>query len=131
MHARALRVSVWRGLCGALAALALAMQLLLPPGFMVSGPSAGPPAVVICTGTGPLVHGRDLDPGHAPAGKAKGGGPCALAAHAAGPPPMAPPMTTVAVAWLIPPTPDHRPPTAIVRHLGVPPPARGPPSVPI
>lgn len=49
-----------------LAALALYLRVLIPTGYMVAAPQAGGlPALVICTGHGPLV----IDQGGQPAGK--------------------------------------------------------------
>ena len=53
MRARPLRHSGWRGAFLALAALALALQVLVPQGFMLSG-APGRTALVICTGHGPV-----------------------------------------------------------------------------
>jgi hypothetical protein len=67
-----------------LAALALAMQVLVPQGFML-GADAGAPGLVICTGHGPLLslgdHGK---PAKAP--KASDAY-CAIAALGGGAPP--------------------------------------------
>jgi hypothetical protein len=67
------------GLGAALAMLALVLQICVPGGFMVSR-DAGAPALVVCTGHGPLTltddHGQ---PGKAPADH----GVCAFAGHGA------------------------------------------------
>src|ERR1700752_755426 len=44
----------------ALAALALAMLALVPPGYMIAGgANASPPRIVICTGPGPVLAAVD------------------------------------------------------------------------
>ena len=69
------------GLGAALAMLALALQVCAPNGFMISR-QAGAPALVVCTGHGPLLvaaaddHGR---PSKAPASSDQG--VCAFAGH--------------------------------------------------
>src|SRR5665213_2821876 len=67
-----------------LAMLALLLQLAVPQGFMLAR-DAGQPAIVICTGHGPLLapaadHGL---PTKAP----KSGGACAFAGHGGTPTP--------------------------------------------
>jgi hypothetical protein len=48
-----------------LSAMALALMLLAPPGFMVGGGGEGPARIVIRTGHGAVRHHADR--GHAPA----------------------------------------------------------------
>jgi hypothetical protein len=48
------RFGAWAGWFSALAALALIVQLAVPPGFMLA-PTAAGPAMVICTGHGPMM----------------------------------------------------------------------------
>ena len=111
----------------ALAALALMVQVLVPQGFMISGAAAAP-AIVICTGHGPLLavddHGRPVKPSK-PAPDA----PCGFAAHGAAVGPSAP----VAIAA----TPFEAPavliprPFAVAPGLGLaapPPPSHAPPA---
>ena len=110
-----------------LAALAIALKVLLPPGYMAAGEGA-PFPLVICTGQGTTIVQQDEAPAQ-PAGKAGHDAPCAFAGHgaAAAPPSLAVP---VAVAFL-----RHEPPAlqalthlAPGRGLAAPPlPARGPP----
>src|SRR5271166_87189 len=70
-----------------LAALALFVQMLAPPGYMVArqGERA---AIVICTGHGPALALADLTGQPAKAPKPKPDAPCAFAGHgfAAAPP---------------------------------------------
>ena len=76
----------------AVAILALLIQLAVPPGFMVADTNQGP-AVVICTGHGPLAV--DV-PGHGLPGKSpgsKGSGVCPFAGHGG------PAVTPVAAAF--------------------------------
>jgi hypothetical protein len=66
-----------------LATLALLLQLAIPQGFMLAR-DAGQPAIVICTGHGPLLAVGDHGlPGKAP----KQGGVCAFAGHGGTPTP--------------------------------------------
>jgi hypothetical protein len=69
---------------GLVAAVALVVQLAVPPGFMVSA-IAGGPAIVICTGSGPLfVHPEHRgQPGKTP--NSKSNAICAFAGHGATP----------------------------------------------
>jgi hypothetical protein len=78
------------GLGAILALIALVFQVAAPPGFMVS-PSSDGPAIVICTGHGPLtLDARTGVPAHKPA-KAAHDGVCAFAGHgvAVSPPALA------------------------------------------
>jgi hypothetical protein len=76
----------WRGACLALAALALFVKIIVPPGFMVAAPqTTGGVALVICTGHGPLDAGAGHDKGGLT--KSRSDAPCAFAGHAAPPTP--------------------------------------------
>jgi hypothetical protein len=90
---RAMTAAVWSLLIGrriftVLASLALLLQILAPPGFMVSSDPAVR-GLVVCTGHGPLVVSPHFGkPAKAP--KSTSPGPCVFAAHgAATPPPIA------------------------------------------
>ncbi len=127
MRARPLQHSGWRRAFLALAALALALQVLVPQGFMLSGAS-GQTAVVICTGHGPLAALSDAGKSKAPAPKGKAEAACPFAVHGAGSA-VAPPAVVTAIAW-----PAYvavtlaRPQQVFVgRGLAAPPPARAPP----
>lgn len=110
----------------ALAVLALFLQVLVPPGYMVSA-DQGQPSLVICTGHGPLAVSKQDHPGK-PA-KPTPDAPCAFAAHgsASAPPPIAP---AVPVAF------DQPVPSIVVRFdlspgrglAAPPPPSHGPPA---
>ncbi len=77
-----------------LAMFALLLQLAVPQGFMLAD-DAGQPAIVICTGHGPLLAPRNQGlPGKAP----KQNGPCAFAGHGATPTP-APMLAPVEVRF--------------------------------
>ena len=77
----------------ALAALALAVQFLVPQGYMVSRDRASP-GLVICTGHGPLqLPDRPRTPGKAPKSS---DAPCAFAAHGIATPP---PQIASLVIW--------------------------------
>jgi hypothetical protein len=121
------RVSGRRGFL-ILALLALCLQILIPSGFMVASSDTGP-ALVICTGHGPLTLDDHGQPGKAPSSKADM--PCLFAGHgttAAAPsvarisPPTAIVVARVAQAirWVrpghglaAPPPPSHAPPPAL------------------
>ena len=111
-----------------LALLAVALKVLVPPGFMVAAPAWGPPGIVVCTAQGPLSLGSGHD--HAPHGKTHDA-PCAFAGHAAvaAPPsalPVAPAEFVAYQAAAVRPV-NHLAPG---RGLAAPPlPARGPPSL--
>jgi hypothetical protein len=118
-----------RGAAGVwLAALALVLQIVVPPGFMAARTASGAPAVVICTGHGPL---KGLD--DTPAKPERGGDHlCVFAGHAAAPPPP----TSLALTE----TRVERveAPVLVARDLqpgrglaAPPPPSRGPPALSI
>ena len=118
-----------------LAILAVAIKVLIPPGFMAAAPANGQPLpLVICTGHGAMVLGPgDAFPGRsghspAPAGKSHDS-PCAFAGHgvAAPPPALTHAGEVTFIAYLaLPsqPAPDLRPGRGLT---GPPLPARGPP----
>ncbi len=111
-----------------IALLALLIQALIPPGYMLAAGRTGPAAVVICTGHGPLTIAGHRDP-QAPPAKGKAAGLCAFAGHGAAP--LLPTgRLPTEVRWT--PAPRAGPavhPTAFVgRGLAAPPPARAPPS---
>lgn len=120
-----------------LAALAVALKVLIPAGFMTApDPRNGLPfALVLCTGEGAKVvqpgealgghHDKDGD-----AGKASHDAPCPFAGHGAAAPPPSPfataKITFVAYAPMAPARVTYLAPG---RGLAAPPlPARGPPS---
>jgi hypothetical protein len=125
----AIRSGGWRGWFLALAALALMVQVLVPPGFMLSA-DAAQPTLVICTGHGAITVSDRDHPAKAP--KPGADKPCAFAAHGVATPPpqrlvlpgagFAPTQQAQAVAFDLAPG----------RGLAAPPPpSRGPPSLPI
>jgi hypothetical protein len=121
----------WRGVGRevflALSAMALALMLVVPPGFMVGG-GDGPARIVICTGHGGVDSVRDL--GHAPKG-GKASPACAFAGHGA-PPTLGPSGPSIS-AWLALRAALVAIPVDQVRigaGLAAPPPARAPPSFP-
>ena len=88
----------WREVSLALIVFALAIRILVPPGFMVAD-DAGSLPLVICTGHGPLVI-ADQGEQHAPAQKTSDS-PCAFAGLAITPTlsvmaPLAAPQALVA-----------------------------------
>ena len=87
---------IGRRLSTAAVALALLLQILAPPGYMVSGDPAVH-GLVICTGHGPLLLGAHSGkPAKAPK---SGGGFCPFATHgAAAEPPVPTPISTPALA---------------------------------
>jgi hypothetical protein len=111
-----------------LALVALTMQVLVPPGYMVGGHDGGPARIVICTGHGPVEAAVDLGGKSTPSHGKSSDAPCAFAAHAA-PANLAPADPAIAIAWTpletVRATPSDQ--VTIGRGLAAPPPARGPP----
>ncbi|PHY22442.1 hypothetical protein CSW59_01250 [Caulobacter sp. BP25] len=120
-----------------LAALAVALKVMIPAGFMTAPDSRNglPFALVLCTGDGAKL----VQPGEALAGhQDKSGGadnsahdtPCPFAGHGAGaPPPSAVTVAKVAFVAYAPIAPSRVTHLAPGRGLAAPPlPARGPPS---
>ncbi|MBV9510334.1 MAG: hypothetical protein JO303_08655 [Caulobacteraceae bacterium] len=69
----------------ALAFLALAFAIVVPPGFMPANRADGQGfAIVVCTGHGPLQLGQSSDH-KAPPGKSKAGAACLFAANVTSP----------------------------------------------
>jgi hypothetical protein len=122
-----------------LAVLAIALKVLVPPGYMIAGPADGASfPLVLCTGHGPLTVDSAKLFGGADAGKKAPGeksphdSPCAFAGHgAAAPAPHAHVFETIAyVAYERALQPPIRRGIAPGRGLAAPPlPARGPPSL--
>jgi len=130
-------VGVWRQVCLTLAMLAVALKILIPPGFMAGGPTNDLPfQIYLCTAQGgvavpsgdALAHPDETD--KAPA-EAAHDSPCAFTGHALGAPPPsvadAPATAFVAYRPLIPSiAPDLIPGRGLT---GPPLPARGPPAL--
>lgn len=121
---------VWRDVALTLAAFALALQVFVPSGFMVSSQN-GRGVIVICTGHGPLtVATADGKTPAAPV-KKKSDAPCAFAGHAAPyTAPLAAPASGPAVAVVR--EVAARPLESLTPGRGLaapPPPSRGPPSL--
>ncbi|MDD3838623.1 MAG: DUF2946 family protein [Phenylobacterium sp.] len=130
-------LGAWRHVCLTLAMLAVALKVMIPPGFMAGGPSNDLPfTIVLCTAQGAVtVQAGDALPGHgdqdqAPA-KSPHDSPCAFAGHGLGAPP--PTLHDVGRAQFVayqPLAPSTPPSLAPGRGLAGPPlPARGPPSL--
>ncbi|HEX4197704.1 MAG TPA: DUF2946 family protein [Caulobacteraceae bacterium] len=117
-----------RRLAAVVAMLALMLQVMVPAGFMVSATPGGP-AIVICTGHGPLlVHTDHGQPARSPASKS---GACAFAGH--GGAPLAPaPLALAGVRFeAFVPAFIARVPVYPGRGMAAPPPpAIGPPAIP-
>jgi hypothetical protein len=112
-----------------LAMLAFFLQLVVPQGFMLAR-DGGQPAIVICTGHGPLLAAADDHGVPAKAPKPKPDGTCAFAGHGATPT-EAPLLTLAPVRFerLIAPA-GPRLSTTPGRGLAAPlPPSQGPPTV--
>ena len=141
MSPRVIRIArqplgIWRHVFMTLATLAVALKIIIPPGFMAGAPTNDLPfALVLCTDQGTMV----VPPGEALAGhetpdKAPAethDSPCVFAGHAVGAPPPNP-IEAGIVAFV---AYDDRP-QASVAHLapgrglaGPPLPARGPPAL--
>ena len=117
-----------------LAAIALALQVMVPPGQMVGPPTNTLPFdLVLCTGQGAVVisPGEALSngPDHKAPSKRAHDSPCIFAGHGVGAPP--PTWIDVGLAELV--AYEHRPPVEIADMapgrglIGPPLPARGPP----
>lgn len=127
------RTGALRRVCLALAAIAMMLEVLVPPGFMVGKPADQAPfALVLCTAQG-MVTVAASDPVDDPAGQPDGAvdvGPCAFAAASQiAPLPFAAttPAVFIAVERIEPRFAVHLAPG---RGLAAPPPpARGPPSL--
>jgi hypothetical protein len=129
----AARTGAWRHVFLTLAVLALALKVLIPPGFM-PGPAHGAP-LVLCTGHGPVaIDPADLAGKKSPANKPAPNAPCAFAGHGAAAP--VPDLTPVGVAVLAPEplAAASLPKDGLTPGRGLaapPPPPRGPPSLQI
>ena len=130
--------SPWRGVQLALVALALAVKLVIPAGFMVGAPQAGAGfPLVLCTSQGTVViaakdgFGQTHAPDKAPDDKSSHDHPCVFGGHGvATAPALALIATPVEFAHyrLTPAAPT--PTLAPGRGLAAPPlPARGPPLI--
>jgi hypothetical protein len=120
--------SSWRGAFLALTMIAVAMRIVVPPGFM-AGAGAGPP-LVICTGHGPLRLSVDpLGHARAPRGGERADAPCLFAAMAAAPPPALP-MVGPAVVSAAPASQGAARESLVAGPTlsAAPPPARAPPA---
>ncbi len=108
--------------------LALLIQALIPPGYMLAAGRTGPAAMVICTGHGPLRIGDHHDR-QTPPSKAKAAGLCAFAGHGAAPV-LASAARPTPIRWSAETQvgPSVQPRVFVGRGLAAPPPARGPPS---
>jgi hypothetical protein len=130
MAAAAWNLVIGRRVFTALTSLALLLQILAPPGFMVSTDPAVR-GLVVCTGHGPfVVSPQPGKPAKAP--KSTSPGPCVFAAHGAAPPPS--------IATLIPtaePNAGNSASGAVFdvapsRGLAAPPPpSQAPPPIPV
>ena len=127
---------VWRHVCLTLAALAVALKVLIPPGFMVGTPSNDLPfAIVLCTAQGAVtVEAGDALPSHGESREEQKGAhtsPCVFSGHALGALFLELYDSGHAqFAAYKPLFPSARPSLAPGRGLAGPPlPARGPPSL--
>jgi hypothetical protein len=128
-----------RGVCAALAFLALALQLSFPPGYMMAEPGHG--LLMLCPAQGPGpdgqsdamagmdMSGMDMSSAHdkAPA-KSKSMATCPFAGHATGAPPPTPQVVAQSVAFAAEAAPTR--PYLVFPGRGLaapPPPAIGPP----
>jgi hypothetical protein len=123
---------VFRGAAILSAVLALALNVLVPPGFMAN--SQGSPGLVLCTGHGPVQIASDL----AGLNKASGShdskphtdGPCAFTGHGAAPPLAVSPLLASGTATWLADIEPARQSFAVAPPLAAPPPpSHAPPSV--
>jgi len=131
MAGMARRSNIGRRVFLALAVLALAFQVLVPPGFMVSdGPSH---AIVICTGHGSVTASLDDHGRPAKSPKDNSDHACPFAGHGGTPLLLSP--QSVERAIVVPPLDGAVGPVADLapgRGLAAPPPpSQGPPQVSI
>jgi hypothetical protein len=111
-----------------LAMLALLAQVLAPQGFMVAR-QGGMPAIVICTGHGPVLSRDDLGGHPAKPPKAKPDMVCGFAGHGLGLAASPPLMVSRAMAWSPPVLVAAGADLAPGRGLAAPPPpSQGPPN---
>lgn len=116
----------------ALAFVALAFKVLVPPGFMVAQDPAGRfLSIVICTGHGPLTipspHGSK-----APPVRPKSDTPCAFAGQSVSPPPAD--LTVGSAPIAVPAIVSDRPVPSVRPGRGLaapPPPSQAPPVLPV
>jgi hypothetical protein len=126
MILRSIRLDAWtRGVMVTLAALALAVRVLIPQGYMAPSQPGAAFALVICTDHGLIT----LDDKPVPPGKSRTDSPCAFSGNLAA---AAPPLATLArfEVWSsAPPRVEIRRDLAPGRGLAAPPPpAIGPPT---
>ena len=119
-----------RGMPFLLALLALALQVVVPPGDMVGGGSEGPARIVICTAHGPVATAADLGGPTAPARGKSSPMPCAFVGHAA-PASLASTAPELTVQWpgFVSPEAPAASHLIVGRGLAAPPPARAPPAI--
>jgi hypothetical protein len=117
-----------RGVAMIFAVLLLVFQLAIPQGFMLSAGPQGP-AIVVCTGHGPLTlqTGEPGRPSKAP--HAKSDGACPFAGHGGAPLTPEPPTPTAAAYGAVAVLDALKAPDLLPgRGLAAPPPpSRGPP----
>ncbi len=116
------------GSLAVLALLALFVQALVPPGYMLAAAPGAGPAMVICTSHGPLKIADGSDRQAPP--RNKGAGLCAFAGHGAPPIPAAAAQPLDEILWseAASAVASDRPSVFVGRGLAAPPPARGPPT---
>jgi hypothetical protein len=110
------------------ALLALVLQLLTPPGFMLSNED-GRAAIVICTGHGPALAPGDRGGLPAKSPKSRPDAPCAFAGHGLG-------VAAAPEAQITAPSASPGPAAVLIRAdlapgrglAAPPPPSQGPPS---
>jgi hypothetical protein len=108
--------------------LALLAQVLAPQGFMVAR-QGGLPAIVICTGHGPVLSRDDLGGHPAKSPNAKPDMVCGFAGHGLGLAASPPLMVARAMAWSPPVLVASSADLAPGRGLAAPPPpSQGPPN---
>lgn len=66
-----------------LAALAMAVRIMLPSGYMPGATASGAPTIIICSGSGPLAMSLPMSPDRDHHDHDKAEHPCAFAATAA------------------------------------------------
>ena len=111
----------WRGAAFLLALTALLINILVPPGFMTAASGQGP-ALVICSGHGPVSVAPDDLAGTHKSPKSKPDAPCTFAGHGVA---TAPALAIAAAVQVFSSVPDVAPVLADLtpgRGLAAPPP---------
>lgn len=112
-----------------LALIALLLIVLIPPGYMAASDAHGP-ALVICSGHGPVSMSLDAAGHPSKAPKSRPDAPCAFAGHGVAPTPT--PPVTLSLATAVGTVEPSSVPTDLTPGRGLaapPPPSQAPPAI--